>query len=126
MRAYNYGEPGDDWLGLDLRRVNIPTRRISRNIILGAVNLSLEDSKDLIEKTNREGFVENDACDRLKRIVIGALGKLESEREEEKDNIRRLTDKGTDPELAKIQKPIQELRRALDKRGLIDQFDRYL
>lgn len=126
IRVYNYGEQGDDWLGLDLRRVNIPTRRISRNIILGAVNLSLEQSKDLIEKTNREGFVENDACDRLKRIVIGALGKLESEREEEKHNIRRLTDKGTDPELAKIQKPIQELRRALDKRGLIDQFDRYL
>ena len=126
IRVYNYGEQGDDWLGLDLRRVNIPTRRISRNIIMGAVNLSLEDSKDLVEKTNREGFVENDACDRLKRIVIGALGKLESEREEEKDNIRKLTDKGTDPELTKIQRPIQELRRALDKRGLVEQFDRYL
>ena len=37
IRIYNYGEKGDDWLGLDLRRVNIPTRRISRNIILGAV-----------------------------------------------------------------------------------------
>ena len=40
IRVYNYGEQGDDWLGLDLRRVNIPTRRISRNIILGAVHLS--------------------------------------------------------------------------------------
>lgn len=126
IRVYNYGEQGDDWLGLDLRRVNIPTRRISRNIILGAVNLSLQESEDLVEKTNREGFVENDACDRLRRIVIGALGKLEAEREEEKDNIRKLTDKGTDPELTKIQKPIQELRRALDKRGLIEQFNSYL
>ena len=25
IRVYNYGERGDDWLGLDLRRVNVPT-----------------------------------------------------------------------------------------------------
>ena len=35
VRVYNYGEPGDDWLGLDLRRVNTPTRNISRNIVVG-------------------------------------------------------------------------------------------
>ena len=79
IRVYNYGEQGDDWLGLDLRRVNSPTRRISRNIILGAVHLSLQSSGDLLEKTNREGFVENDACMRLRHIVLGALGALEEE-----------------------------------------------
>ena len=26
IRVYNYDEQGDDWLGLDLRRVNVPTR----------------------------------------------------------------------------------------------------
>ena len=62
IRVYNYGERGDDWLGLDLRRVNRPTRRISRNIILGAVHLSLEASDGLRKKTNRAGFIENDAC----------------------------------------------------------------
>ncbi len=31
IRVYNYGEPDDDWLGLDLRRVNSPTDRLSRN-----------------------------------------------------------------------------------------------
>ena len=61
IRVYNYGEMGDDWLGLDLRRVITPVRNISRNIIIGAIDLSLQDSRDLIEKTNREGFVENDA-----------------------------------------------------------------
>ncbi|MCP4699562.1 MAG: ATP-binding protein, partial [Gammaproteobacteria bacterium] len=52
IRVYNYGEPADDWLGLDSRRVNIPAKRISRNIMLGAVHLSLEDSPELKEKTN--------------------------------------------------------------------------
>ena len=82
---YNYGELGDDSLGLDLRRVNSPIRRISSNIVIGAVNLSLKDSTALVEKTNREGFVDNAACERLKRIVLGVLGKLEAEREEDKE-----------------------------------------
>ena len=97
IRVYNYGEPGDDWLGLDLRRVNTPTRNISRNIIVGAVDLSLEDSEDLREKTNREGFVENGAYKRFRQLVLGALAVLEIERKIDKDNIRVLTAKGRDP-----------------------------
>jgi signal transduction histidine kinase len=126
IRVYNYGEPGDDWLGLDLRRVNAPTRGISRNIILGAVHLSLEKSKKLVEKTNREGFVENDAYNRLRRIVLGALATLETERHIDKDRIRKLTTKGEDPELAQISKPIGDLRRALDRRGVRSTFEPYV
>ena len=126
MRVYNYGEPGDDWLGLDLRRVNIPTRRISRNIILGAVHLSLETSTRLIEKTNREGFVENDACIRLRQIVLGALGALEGERQIDKDRIRNLTKNPDDPTTARIEKPIGELRLELDRQGVRQTFEPYV
>ena len=126
MRVYNYGEPGDDWLGLDLRRVNIPTRRISRNIILGAVHLSLETSTDLIEKTNREGFVENDACTRLSQIVLGVLAALEEERRLDKDRIRKLTDKPDDPTTARIEKPIKALRIELDRQGVRKTFEPYV
>lgn len=122
IRVYNYGEPGDDWLGLDLRRVNTPTRRISRNIILGAVHISLGTSGLLIEKTNREGFVSNEASDRLKRLTLGALSIMESERHRDKDRIRSLVSKanGSDP---KIERPIKELRQALAQRGLAKEFD---
>lgn len=126
MRVYNYGEPNDDWLGLDLRRVNTPTRNISRNIIIGSVHLSLEHSTELVEKTNREGFVENDASDRLRALVLGALSNFEAERQIDKDRIRSLTDSGDDPTIQKIQKPIGELRRALGKKGLADTFEPYL
>ena len=110
VRVYNYGEPGDDWLGLDLRRVNTPTRNISRNIVVGAVELSLADSAGLIEKTNREGFVENPAFRRLQRIVTGALTPLEVERKKDKDSIRRLTTSGGDAETVRIKRPLLELR----------------
>lgn len=115
IRVYNYGEPGDDWLGLDLRRVNIPTRNISRNIIIGAVDLSLEKSLDLTEKTNREGFVENNAYRRLRKVVLGALAVFEVERKIDKDNIRAVTGKGSDPETAKITQPLQALRNVAKK-----------
>ena len=126
IRVYNYGEQGDDWLGLDLRRVNIPTRRISRNIILGAVHLSLEKSTGLVEKTNREGFVDNEACRKLRRIVLGALAALEAERQLDKERIRQLTKKPDDPVSARIEKPIENLRRELKRRGIQDQFENYV
>ena len=126
VRVYNYGEPGDDWLGLDLRRVNIPTRRISRNIVLGAVHVSLETSTGLIEKTNREGFVENDACMRLHSIVLGALGALEGERQLDKERIRDLTKRPDDPTMSRIEKPIRALRLELDRQGVRKTFEPYV
>lgn len=126
IRVYNYGELGDDWLGLDLRRVNVPTRRISRNIILGAIHLSLKESTGLIEKTNREGFVENESCRQLKRIVLGALAALETERQIDKEHIRQLTKKPDDPVTAKIEKPIQELRREIERQGVQEKFERHI
>lgn len=123
IRVYNYGEPGDDWLGLDLRRVNTPGRNLSRNIIIGAVDLSLADSQLLQEKTNREGFVENDAYARLRELVLGALSILEVERKIDKDNIRALTDKGNDPETRNISQPLMELRSAAKQHHLSAELD---
>jgi signal transduction histidine kinase len=112
IRVYNYGEPGDDWLELDLARVNTPTRNISRNIIIGAVDLSLQNSTDLIEKTNREGFVENATYKNLRRIVLGGLSLLQIERKEDKEKIRALTGKASDREAEGILEPLQKLREA--------------
>lgn len=123
IRVYNYGEPGDDWLGLDLRRVNTPGRNISRNIIIGAVDLSLEPSVGLKEKTNREGFVESDAYKRLKQIILGALAILEVERKIDKDNIRALTGKGHDPETENITQPLLKLREVAKKHNLSKEID---
>ena len=126
IRVYNYGERGDDWLGLDLRRVNVPTRRVSNNIILGAVHLSLKESSGLVEKTNREGFVENEPCLQLRRLVLGALAALEEERQIDKERIRELTSSPDDPTAARIEKPMQALRRELERQGMRQKFEPYV
>ena len=119
IRVYNYGEH-EDWLGLDLRRVNVPARRMSNNIILGAIHLSHRDSSDLVEKTNREGFVENEALARFRSIVLGALAALEPERQIDKNRIRRMTEKRNDLRTERVVRTIALLRDGLDKTAGID------
>ena len=88
MRVLNYGERGDDWLDLNFRRVNEPGSKISLNVICAAVSLSRESSGALVEKANREGFLKNEAFDRLRAAVLCALERVESERNIDKDTIR--------------------------------------
>ena len=120
IRVYNYGEQGDDWLGLDLRRVNTPTRRISRNIVLGAIHLSLGDSMGLVEKTNREGFVDNDASRRLQRIVLSVIEKFEAERFTDKERIRLLDSPQGRRSSDGVDELIADVTRELRKHGIRD------
>ena len=89
MRVYNYGEEGDDWLGLDQRRVQIPAKRLSNDLIMGEIHLRLKDSHGLTEQTNREGFIDNESYRELQYAVITALMRFEVEREKDKDIMRK-------------------------------------
>lgn len=123
IRVYNYGERGDDWLNLDLRRVNTPTRNLSRNLVFGWLDLDLEFSRSLIEKTNREGFVENDAYDRLRRIVLGALTVFETERGKDKKLLRDALDaKKGRKSIAPIRHPIEALTKEAKKLKVLSHF----
>ncbi|MBW8684692.1 ATP-binding protein [Chitinophaga rhizophila] len=88
LRVYDYGEPENDWLGLDFRRFQQPTKAISNNLILGAVYLKRKDSTDLEEKTNREGFVDNDAYKTFKASILHSLELVETLRLEDKKKLK--------------------------------------
>ena len=88
IRVYDYGEPGNDWLNLDIRRVNVPAQRISNNIIVAAVSLDRENSRDLREKTNREGFIENEAYLKFLSSILYALHVVEIQRMVDKNLLR--------------------------------------
>lgn len=61
MRVFDYGEPGNDWLSIDKRRLNRSGGSISNSLLLGSVMLDRISSYGLREKTNREGFIEDEA-----------------------------------------------------------------
>ena len=77
VRVFTYGERNDDWLGLNVRRINTPAGKLGTNSIVAAIHLELDESKGLREKTNREGFDQNDAFDRLRRVVLSVFEHLE-------------------------------------------------
>ena len=95
IRVYDFGEPGNDWLNLDIRRVNTPTARTSNNQILGALRLDATESGDLREKTNREGFIENEAFEDFRAAVISVLTQVEAEKTKDQRKLREVLGKGT-------------------------------
>ncbi len=123
IRVYNYGEAENDWLELDLKRVNNPTRNLSNNIVAGFINLSQYSSTGLVEKSNREGFVENNAYERLKQIVLGAMEPLIREREEDRKAIRELLSGAKDPDLRHLAEPVSRIREIARKNRLSGEID---
>jgi signal transduction histidine kinase len=79
FRVLPYGEPGNDWLNLDARRVQNPTMRLSNNQIVGFVLTSQEANPGLRDQTNREGLIHDQAYDDLivqLRTIISELEDL--------------------------------------------------
>lgn len=80
FRLFPYGERGDDWLGLDRRRVNQPTMRVSNNQVIGFVHLTDEGNPNLEDQSNREGLIDNLASEDLRTLVTAVLAELEAAR----------------------------------------------
>jgi len=102
MRIYDYGEFGNDWLGLDQSRIDSPASKIGNKLILSSVLLERENSSGLEEKTNREGFIENDIFHNFRDTVIFLLNKVNFLRNIDKDKIRKIYRKEVDVEESTI------------------------
>ena len=114
IRVYNYGELNDDWLGLDIRRVNIPGVRISRNIVLGLVELNLSQSHGLIEKTSREGFDDNKYYNNFRNIILAVITQIEAERVIDKSRLHDALLPAQDKAVRNVEKPIEAILNKLD------------
>ncbi len=77
FRVLPYGEPRNDWLRLDLRRVQKPTVRLSNNQIVGYINISADENPDLKDQSNRQGLQENQALLDLEAIMLRILERIE-------------------------------------------------
>jgi signal transduction histidine kinase len=80
FRVLPYGEPNDDWLRLDIRRVQNPTMRLSNNQIYGIVQITADDNPKLKDQSNREGLDENQAMQDLREMLTTVLSHLEAMR----------------------------------------------
>lgn len=124
MRVYSYGEPGDDWLGLNTLRILTPTERMGTKTVLAAVHLDSEQSQGLKEKTNREGFDENHTFIKFQHTVLSVLANLDTLRDDDRHAlaaaIKRETP--TDPGSSTFGEKLRKLEEALARRGLSEEF----
>lgn len=116
LRVYDYGEPENDWLSLDYRRFQQPTKAISNNLIVGAIDLNREESSDLEEKTNREGFVTNDAYIAFKSAILHIIGLVETLRQTDKKKLKEIY--GPTPKSEPVMSLLGEAQRYVDEKVL--------
>ena len=61
IRVMPYGDPEDDWLRLDMDRGTVRANEFfSNDQVVGCVYITQKDNPKLIDKTNREGLIEED------------------------------------------------------------------
>lgn len=123
IRVYNYGEPTDDWLGLDLQKIRRAGDHFSRKVTIGAIELDLATSEEgLQEKTNREGFFENEVYKRFKNIVNIVFNLFENEAKKDKVKIDEFTTGKAPIKKIGLSETVQELTKKLEQKGLLKEF----
>jgi signal transduction histidine kinase len=72
FRILPYGDPSDDWLALDENAFGASGFKLNRQQVLGRVLLQTPHTA-LSEQTNREGLIQSDAADALRKILMWAV-----------------------------------------------------
>jgi C4-dicarboxylate-specific signal transduction histidine kinase len=86
LRVAPYGEPGHDWLQLNLARSRSPEKRPSTNNSIGRVKVSDPDGR-LKQKTDRQGFIEGPAFQEIRSFcqdTVDWLSRFLRKRREER------------------------------------------
>ncbi len=128
VRVYNYGEKDTDWLGIDLRRINRFGGNVSNNIIIGSVKIKRAESFGLREKSNREGFIENESYYKFVNAVDYALSLFVRERNVDKSILTTLYKKNkvVEPVLSDLNDVIHYVQEEVDDDKTKNEILKYL
>lgn len=121
IRVFNYGEGKDDWLGLNAGRINMPGQKIDTGMVIGGIDLELENSVGLKEKTNREGFDENDTYKRFRWIVASVVENFHIKHRNDRESLSKYLKgdiKDASPATTRFTESIEEIRKTITKKGL--------
>ncbi len=81
FRVRPYGEVGNDWLLLDRSKIRDPhSYRVGNNQVIGVVNINSDSNPLLVDATNREAIIENEAFGQLKQVVNKCINIIETHR----------------------------------------------
>lgn len=111
LRVKPYGDPDDDWLNLNYARARNPEVRPSTKTVIGRVIVNDPDDM-LLQKTDRLGFIENEAFLELKRFAIDVLEWMAKERlkvtETQRQRVKKQVPRDITQAKARIEEVIEE------------------
>lgn len=107
IRVPPYGDPGNDWLRLDLRRVQSPELRPSTNTSIGRVRVE-NDGGAFVEKTDRSGVIENPPFADLRQMATDALEWMARERMKAREARRQQQRARTVPKEQRLRKKVEK------------------
>lgn len=114
FRVLPYGNPDDDWLGLDARRVTGTFEtKISRNQIIGIIEITSNENPLLADKSDREGLIDNDAFKDFKALTLGAMNEFEAIRGRDRSVLKKILGRTRKDKLARIQNALAEIEETL-------------
>lgn len=79
LRVAPYGNPGNDWLDINVARAKSPEERPSTNNSIGRVSIT-DPTAQLSQKTDRTGFIEDETFEQLRAFSIDALNWMARQR----------------------------------------------
>lgn len=117
IRIMPYGEPGNDWLKLDNRRIQ-QSYKISNDQIIGIIEINQEVNNHLKDKTNREGLIENEYYDKFRNLILGSITLFEAEREEDRKKVypkkEKTTNESIEDKVSIVKSDLDELKKKVE------------
>lgn len=90
IRVPPYGDPGNDWLDMNLRRTQSPEERPSTNTSIGRMQV-WDDDRRLVAKTDRSGIIDSREFIELRYAAIDSLDWMARRRLDIAERRRRAT-----------------------------------
>ena len=115
IRLSGFGNPDDDWTGLDALRVD-PTVNPAKNQIIASVEISSEDNPEITETTTRENLIKNKPFQDMLTFIHSAIAVFSDLRGE----IEGKRQPGPKNDSAFIKKAQERLKTNKNRKELLD------
>jgi signal transduction histidine kinase len=115
FRIRPYGSPDHDWLELQAKRIQDPSKKLGSDQVSGYVLIKSEGESGIVERSSREGLEITPEFNRLRSLIISLLPHVEERRFKfrEKAGLSRRPSTNTDK--ARDAAKLKRTTRALEK-----------
>ena len=107
LKVHPYGGPDNDWLGMNLRRVQSPEERPGTNTSIGRIDV-FDAQSHLVQKTDRSGFIEEGPFNELRSFARDCMDWMANRRLEEAERRRQKSRKEAPVRSSRAKKRMEE------------------